>query len=118
MTPNWVIVKLHLPRDGMPPSLYSGRGKRKSDCVKFAILALTAMKTSSPPHCYLNMATLNRRRPRAPKAKPKEAGPVAYVGRLRHLLDAQLTLEDALETAEDDNEKFHGWRASSLAQAA
>jgi hypothetical protein len=67
------------------------------------ILALTAMKTSSPPHCYLNMATLNRRRPRGPKAKPKEAGPVAYVGRLRHLLDAQLTLKDALETAEDDD---------------
>jgi hypothetical protein len=61
------------------------------------------MKTSSPSHWYLNMATINRRRPRAPKAKPKEAGPDAHVGRLRHLLDAQLTLEDALETAEDDS---------------
>ena len=43
------------------------------------------------------MATINRRRPRAPKAKPKEAGLDAHVGRLRHLLDAQLRLAEALE---------------------
>jgi hypothetical protein len=48
MTPNWVIAKLHLPRlshDWMSPSLCGGTGKRKSDCVKFAILALTATQT-------------------------------------------------------------------------
>jgi len=35
MMPNWVIVKLHLPRlsrDGIFPSLCDGTGKRKSDC--------------------------------------------------------------------------------------
>jgi hypothetical protein len=34
MMPNWVIVKLHLPRlshDGISPSLCDGTGKRKSD---------------------------------------------------------------------------------------
>jgi hypothetical protein len=58
MTPNWVIVKLHLPRlsrDGISPSFCGGTGKRKSDCVKFAILALTAKVDtncpSGPPHC-------------------------------------------------------------------
>jgi hypothetical protein len=48
------------------------------------------------------MATLNRRRLRAPKSKSEETGPDAHVSRVRHLLDAQLRLEDALETAEDD----------------
>jgi hypothetical protein len=33
----------------MPPFLYSGRGKRKSDYVKFAILALTAKLTQTVP---------------------------------------------------------------------
>src|SRR5271155_3149801 len=52
MTPNWVIVKLHLPRlsrDGMSPSLCGGTGKRKSASVKFAILALTAGLTQTVP---------------------------------------------------------------------
>jgi hypothetical protein len=51
MTPNWVIVKLHLPRlcDGISPSLCGGTGKRKSDCVKFALLALTAKLTQTVP---------------------------------------------------------------------
>jgi hypothetical protein len=48
MTPNWVIVELRLPRDGISP-LCGGRGKRKSDCVKFAILALTAKLTQTVP---------------------------------------------------------------------
>jgi hypothetical protein len=52
MTPNWVIVKLHLPRlsrDGMSPSLCGGTGKRKSTSVKFAILALTAKLAQTVP---------------------------------------------------------------------
>jgi hypothetical protein len=52
MTPNWVIVKLHLPRlsrDGMSPSLCGGPGKRKSTSVKFAILALTAKLAQTVP---------------------------------------------------------------------
>jgi hypothetical protein len=49
------------------------------------------------------MATPNRRRPRPPKAKSRDTGPDARASRVRHLLDAQFRLEDALETAEEDD---------------
>jgi hypothetical protein len=60
MTPNWVIVKLHLPRlsrDGISP-LCGGTGKRKSDSVKFAILALTAKLTHN--ECQDNNVITNK----------------------------------------------------------
>ena len=32
MTPNWVIVKLHLPRDGISPSLCGDRQTKEQLC--------------------------------------------------------------------------------------
>jgi hypothetical protein len=51
MTPNWVIAKLHLhrlSRDWMSP-LCGGTGKRKSDCVKFALTAKLTQTCPSGP---------------------------------------------------------------------
>src|SRR2546423_2894667 len=58
MTRNWVIVKLHLPHlshGRISPSLCDGTGKRKSDCVKFAILALNTKLAQTVPRALRNI---------------------------------------------------------------